>query len=345
MGMYVHYYFAVLLIMSGAVILHERHSRSELLKPAVAYSAIAILCSPLLWLIPADLSHQAGPAYSSQTRFGLGALVYTYVSLVTGYTIGPSLRELHTMKIAEAFAAFAPWLTVMAAPIAILGYNAWRVLDRRAFERLILLMAAPVAVTGILGLLVGIGYNVRYVVWVIVPTMIFLAAGSARWHRWPVAASIAIILGLFGVAIANRRLSERYQNEDIRALSAYVRSQPESEMPIFVLSGYMASPVRYYLGPERPIYALPASTRNGTEVSQALEVILSRVKPGKKYWLVYSRAFHGDPHGAIRKALEQRDSLRETARFAGVVLYCGLTASRFPGLHPHPGPGNLPPRS
>ena len=176
--------------------------------------------------------------------------------------------------------------------------------------------------------LAGVGYHVRYVIWVAVPAAVLLAAGATRWRRWPVTAALAVLLGLFGTAVANRRLSDRYRAEDMRALSAYLTSQPESGIPVFVLSGYLADPVRYYLGQERAIYALPGALRDSSGVSPALELISSRTPAGKPYWFVYSRPFDGDPHGAIRDALQRRDDLREIARFTGAVLYRGATPEK-----------------
>ena len=328
-GMYTHYYFAVVALVGGMLVLHQRRSGPELAKPIAAYSGLAALCLPLLWLLPTDLNLQAGPAYASQTRFGIDALVFTYVSIITGYTLGPSLRDLHTMRTAEAFAGFLPWLALMAPPLAILSYHGWRVLERWALERLLLLISAPVAITGVLGLLAGTGYNVRYVAWVAVPVAILLAAGTTRWRRWPVAAGLAVLLSLFGIALANRHFSDRYRNEDMRAVSDYLTSQPGEGFPIFVLSGYMASPAKYYLGHGRAIYPLPDSTPDSSRVSRGLNLISSQTEAGKPYWLVYSRPFDDDPKGAMRYALEQRDSLHAIARFAGVVLYRGTAPLRL----------------
>jgi mannosyltransferase len=322
-GMYTHYFFLVVVLTGGIVILHERHGRKDLVRSIATHAALAALCLPLLWIIRPDLSLQVG--WGNQQPFGIDALVYTYVSMVTGYSLGPSLRELHTMQAIEAFIGFLPWLALMVPSLGILGYHGWRTLGRPAFNRLVPFIVAPVAMIGVLSLLAGVGYNVRYVVWVAVPGVILLAAGATRWRSWEVAAALTILLGLFGVALANRHFSDRYRNEDVRALSDYLTSQPESEIPIFVVSGYMATPVKFYLGRERGIYALQSVNQHSAGVSPALELIVSRTTAGKPYWLVYSRAFHGDPHGVVLDALERRDDLRVVARFAGVVLYRGVT--------------------
>lgn len=326
-GMYVHYYFVVVVIVGALIILRERHGGHELIKPIAATLALAALCLPLLWLIPPDLSLEAGPAYAFQRRFGLDAFVYSYVSTVTGYTLGPSLRELHTMRTAEAFASFIPWLVLLAPPIAILGYHGRRVLGRRALERLGLLIATPVAITGMLSLLADVGYNVRHVVWVSVPGAVWLAAGATRCRRWPVAAALAVLLALFGIAGANRQWSDRYRNEDLRAVRDYLTSQPEAGIPIFVLSGYMVAPVQYYLGDRRAIYGVPDPPMDSARVSAALRLIAARTAAGKPYWLVYTRPFQGDPDGMVLRALEERDHLQAMARFAGVVLYRGVISA------------------
>ena len=211
--MYVHYYFIVVALVGGLLILHERRSRQALGRATTAHSLMALLCLPLFWLIQSDLNLQAGPEYFSQPRFSLPALGYTYVSMVTGYTLGPSLRELHTMTVAEALAGFLPWLALMTPAVAILCYHGYRVLDRPAAYRLVLLTTAPVLITGILGLVAGVGYNVRYVSWVAIAAAILLAAGATRWRRWPVAVALATLLGVFGTALRQspvlRPLSKR----------------------------------------------------------------------------------------------------------------------------------------
>jgi uncharacterized membrane protein len=325
-GMYVHYYFIVVLL-AGALLVFTQRGHGRLAEPAVAYSVVAALGLPLLWLLPSDLGLQAGPTYVSQTRFGIDALGYTYVSLITGYTLGPSLRELHSMKTAEALANFFPWLVLMAPPLAILGYHGWQVLERRALERVVLLIAVPVAAIGLLGRLAGVGYNVRYTVWVLVPVIVLLAAGATRWRRWPVAAALTILFGIWGLALMNRRFSDRYRNEDIKGVSAYIMSHGETSVPVFVLApAYMAT--RHYVGPRWSVYSLPSSTDDSAGVSQVLDMIASSAPAGDAYWLVYSREFHDDPDGAVRTALELRDGIHVIARFPGAVLYRGVSRAK-----------------
>ena len=318
-GMYVHYYFAIVVLVAAIIILTQRGHR-RLAKPIAAYAAIAALCLPLLWLISKDFGLQAETTYAY--RGGLGGLGYTYVSFLTGYTLGPSLRELHTMTMGQAFVGFLPWLALLALPLAVLSYHAVKVLNSKTLVWLGLLIVAPVAIAGILGMVTGVGYHVRYVVWVIVPVAVLLGAGASRWRRWPVAIAVIILFGVFVVAVVNRRYSERYRDEDMRAVSIYLRSQPDIT-PIFVLPHYMARPVWYYLGNERAVYALQGSALDSAGVLQDLDFIDSLTPAGQSYWLVYSREFHGDPLGSVRDTLEQRDGLNAMARFAGVVLYRG----------------------
>jgi mannosyltransferase len=327
LGMYVHYYFAVVVLVSVILVVSRRRKQGGFARPIVAYVTLAILCLPLLWLLPVDLTYQAVKDSGYRLDFGLGALVYSYLSMITGYTLGPSLRELHTMRTGEALAGFLPWLVIILPPVALLSYHGWRVLGRRAPGWTLVLVATPVALIGTIGLLTNVGYNVRYVVWVAVPLTILLAAGATRWQNRSVAIALGLLLGLSGVALANRHFSDRYRNEDMRAVSNYLVAQPDRAIPIFVLSEYMATPLQYYLGETSKAYALPGSIPESTRVCRIVTMIDSTAALGKPYWLVYSRPFHDDPQGSVRQTMQRRDSLVLARSFAGVLLYRGVRSA------------------
>lgn len=68
---YVHYFFAVVVIVGTIIIFRERRTAHELTHALKAHAVLAVLCLPIFWFLPADLSHQAGPTYASYSRFGI----------------------------------------------------------------------------------------------------------------------------------------------------------------------------------------------------------------------------------------------------------------------------------
>ena len=321
-GMYVHYYFVLILLIGAIVILWRRRGLGALRRPVAAHVAIGFLAIPLLWILDHDLVFQTG--FPDQTSFGIGAWGYTYVSLITGYSLGPSLRELHAMNLREALVAFAPWLLVLVPMLAVLARAGARALPRPALGALALFLLVSVPLIGLIGIVAGVGYNVRYVAWTIIPFLLWLGAGATRWRSWPVGATLAALICLSALAIWNRHHLDRYRNEDIRAATTFIAARSGERVPVFTLAGYMWKTAGYYLGRDYAVYPLPDASGDSLRVTRAIGLIRALTPAGSPYWLVYSRAFHGDPNGAVKDALEDRHGLEPAARFSGAVLYRGV---------------------
>ncbi|CAN5228755.1 MAG: glycosyltransferase family 39 protein [Gemmatimonadetes bacterium] len=318
-GLYTHYFFALLLAVAAFILALERRGWGEWRSPLAAHVAIAVLALPLIPLLEADFSYQAG--YPERGAFGAPAFAYTYVSLLTGYSLGPSLRELHVLAPGTALRSLLPWLIPLGAAAAVLLFYGYRELGRRnTVRRLLLLALLPVLAVGLLSELGGVGYNVRYVLWVGLPFVVWLGAGAARgWRQAAGRVGLLTLLILFGVALYQRHQIDRYKNEDTRAVAAYLQSK-ENRFPVLVISSYMAAPLSHYLEPGWPVYGLSKieSARELDEVLASIDRLAPHPGP---YWLVYTRAFHGDPKGRLLDLLTERDGLRLVARFAGIDLY------------------------
>lgn len=328
-GMYSHYYFSFVLVCCGGVVLLRRRIGRGLARPVAAHSVVAALCVPLLFLLRADFQLQAD--IPTVVPFDLSALGYTFVSLLTGYTIGPSLRELHTMGLAESVRGFAPWLAILTPAVAVLAVRGARSLPRARVLELAILIGLPVLFAGFLGLVAEVGYNVRYVVWIVVPVAVWLGAAVPEWRSPAVAFSLAAVLGVSGLALWNRNHVDRYLNEDARAAAAWLSEREEDDAPVFVLTGYMTVPVAHYVGGDRAV--IPIRRLRGPmpeRIERAFDAIESGVGGGDPYWLAYTRAFHGDPEGAILALLERRHGLQRMARFAGIEIYRGRVPAREP---------------
>jgi uncharacterized membrane protein len=327
-GMYTHYYFSFVLVGCAVVVLLRRGLGRSLARPLAAHAMLAALCVPLLFLLRADFQLQAD--VPTVIRFDLAALGYTFVSLLTGYTVGPSIRELHTMGLAEAARGFAPLLAVLAPAVAVLAVRGGRVLPRARRLDLAVMIVLPVLLAGLVGQVGEVGYNVRYVAWIVVPMAVWLGAAVPGWRSPAVAASLLVVVGVSAVAIWNRHQVDRYMNEDARAAAAWL-GEREDVAPVFVMTGYMSVPIRHYVGGDReviPIRGLrgPMSQR----IRRAFATLESRVAGGQPYWLAYTRSFHGDREGTIRTLLERRHGLAPTSRFAGIEIYRGRVPVREP---------------
>ena len=348
-GLYTHYHFAVLVLILGVLLLREKAesrapttgwSRKADAKPQaascfplsayrfplLAFAAVAVGGLPLVGLIGPDLAHQTG--YPHQTSFGAAQLGYTYFSCLSGFTLGPSIRDLQTLPAPDAVWESLPWLIatgLAAAPLACWGLL--RLRDNRRLAEWLVLLVVPVIVVGVLGNLAHVGYKVRYVVWVTIPLVLLLGAGcvscrlsvvscqspvdtrackalrpltTSNWQLTTVKAILAIV---FSAAIYSRHYVDRYRNEDAAGVASYLRGRSEAKEPVFVISFYMADPVAYYLGEDWDVRFLPDVQAGGDDPSESLAPIDRGVPAHGSYWLVYSRPFHGDPKGMLKDRL------------------------------------------
>jgi hypothetical protein len=189
-------------------------------------------------------------------------------------------------------------------------------------RRLGLLAIVPVLVLVPLAGFLSITYQVRHVIWVAIPISIVLGAGVSRIReRWSVAAASLCLLLVFAASLSHRRFDPRYANEDLRAVAAYLHSEAPPGAPIVVMTGYMAKPLLYYLGPRQQVYPLPRVGHDEASLQQCLAYLRERVPSGSVFWLVYARGFHGDPDGRFRQALLREHRTGRRIDFPGVELH------------------------
>jgi len=324
-GIFSHYYFPVLLILTAAISAWTmRADRMRLKHALIAHGVLLLMAIPWAYLLLRDLREPWGASRFSS--FGFSGFGYTYLSFVTGYAIGPSLRALHIMGTREVVVSMLPWLLVIALSVAVLVRSGYVALEGTRWRgALIVLSIAPVVIVGLASDVGPFGYNVRHVVWVFVPVVIWLGSGLSRWRvsRAVALAGLALIV-VSGVALTNRHLKDSYRNEDSRAVAEFLESSGEL-VPVVVSAGYMASPLDYYLDDSWMLTPVPPVTGKLEQDRAILGVTRQLVEHGH-VWFAYSREFHGDPEGLLLAALKEGFGVELVTRFAGYRLY-RITAS------------------
>jgi dolichyl-phosphate-mannose-protein mannosyltransferase len=327
-GMYVHYYFAFFLLVNLVVLALEPRSGRRLKHAAVAHGLLLACVVPLAWLSAPDFASEAATGFP--VRFQPAAIPYSYFALIAGYDVGPSIADLHTMPPAEAAARLAGWLAALTLGVAVLAVEGAKAIGTTWLRRLAPLIILPVLVCVPLAGALRITYQVRHVIWVLIPITLVLGAGISRARRrWPVAAAAISVLLVCAIGLYNRRYLPQYANEDVRGLAAFLDRQSRAPDAVFVMTGYMADPVRYYLNPAWTVYPVPRVRPDSGSLGQALAYVRERAPTGE-FWLVYVRPFHGDPDGRFRRAIMQHYLVERRVGFPGIEL---LKATAV-----HPGP-------
>ena len=290
---------------------------------------VTISCLPLLYLLPGDFGYQHDIRAPRPVTFL--TLGYTYFSLFAGYSLGPSQSELQSMGGLQALRANAVWILALAAsllPAAVAILTDGR--SRRILRILIVVAFLPVAMVGAACLLLQINYNVRHVYWVLVPVCMLLGASMDRliqWKttRWTMAPWVlSMLIGLMIYSNFNRIVIDRYQNEDVRSVAVFLYANRRAEQKVFVVSDYMEDALDYYMADHTVTICLPDPNNHSVvfqEQQQVEDAIKLIEQAGPVHWLVYSRAFHGDPEQQFLKELSQRMSIQRIRSFPGVDLY------------------------
>jgi hypothetical protein len=319
-GLYSHYYVALLIAALLCAVPLFPHDRSRLTALARVHGLLALAALPWIWLLIPDLQLQSGYA-APHVPLDPKSFAYTLVTFLFGFGVGPSVRDLHVSRAGTVLLEALPWGIAAVAVCLLLVRPLWSAPDSRRWAlRLGLVIVLPIVICGVAAATLELGYRVRYVAWGASLQLVLIAAALVRGRGSATTLFAgAILVGGSLISIANRQWNIRYRNEDLAAAAGYlVRAVPASD-PVFVISGYMANPLAYYVGQRIELRRAPP----GAAPAAALEVIKARVPAGERFWLLYSRPWDGDPGGTVREELRRRADLRLVEEWPGVELYEG----------------------
>ena len=344
LGMYTHYMFALALASAEAVILWNLREGLSLRKWFTAHAALAIALIPLILIAIPDFELDAANDYSRTVD--LPAIAYAGLSLFTGFTLGPSTSDLHTLSTMDAITSAAPWILLICIPASYLGYHGWQALSPKWRIQLGVPMVLPVALLSVFSVVVGVAFRVRYLSWLAIPLVIWLAAGFSRTKRNTRYLAVGTLVVLAGAAMITRIAIDDYKVEDAEAAAAYIEQHPDT--PTVAMAWYMARPIEYYIDQEAAIYLppdegwgrfdyhdlldnrvvpLPSLVEEDPEFEEQLGLFARTVDMGEEYFFVYSREFHADPDGSFFELRQEADGLVPTAEFAGITIYRGVRGS------------------
>lgn len=331
-GVYTHYYFGILLIITGLHFLALKLTLKRSLKRGLwAFAMIAFFCLPAVGLLRQDLDQPWG--YARRSSFSLPALGYSFFSYFSGYSLGPSLRELHTIHTRTAILGLAPWLLALGVAVGFACYCGLRQSNQNAVVSTRTLLMAygilPVIIVGGMSMVSEFGFNVRHALWSFVPIVVVVAAGIAHGRpKWFLGVCTSILLMTSLLAVYNHHHLDRYRHEDIRAFRQWLDAESLPGLPVFVLSDYMTEVVDYYLAPNQKSIGIETGEAEGNPVDAAIERISTTPSEQGDFLLVYTREFHGDPDGGILAALQGEFNLVLVHQVAGARIYLGKTGLR-----------------
>jgi hypothetical protein len=288
---------------------------------------------------------------------GLLAIPYSLWTFAAGFSLGPSIRELHGPDRVQIALGHIPVVALGAlifGGLAFLGaLRIWRD-DRRSTMVVAVWLIVPILFVFWGALATHHPFNVRYMLPALPPFLLLVGRGTRALSpgRWHVVAWVAV-LGLTGASILQYHLDPRYQREDYRAAVRWLEARALPDDLLLVSAPYTAVMLDYY--DPGPVNVVPFGGRRVSSRRVSLDQNAARssaipsppdwrpdldriVASRQRFWVLLSRTFHGGLGEELPRYLNGRFDRVHDRSWAGVrlILYSSLDG------HTRPEPSRLP---
>ena len=316
--------FLLVALGAGLVLFHRPRSGRAWLLWTIAFGLALALALP--WLLKASgiwavdrivPGGGTGEALRGETTFSWMALPYTLHTFFYGYSLGPSLRELHAVDRVSILVASLPLLVAGALPV-LLGGAVGVVRGRPRRFAVLLWIVIPVVILILLAVRNVKPWNPRYAAMVSPFVLLLVCMGLVRLKK-PIGVGLSVLLTCLTLwSLYGYYTDSRYVKEDIRQAAAIVTAGNAAGAPILV-PVVTSSFAYYYSGPGEIIdtYGRPA-----LDSAAAADAFCDSLLAGRqRCWVVASRMWFFDPEGFLPTALARRGHLRVADHAPGVEVY------------------------
>jgi hypothetical protein len=274
------------------IILFFKRFKIQLFKWIGAFCVIATLYLPwIIYTFTKLINNTAGFSKDTNT---IEFILYTIYSYCAGFSIGPSLRELH---LNQTFSVLQPYLFETISLMAVYGtlffLGLWSLRKNRSQLSLLLLIFS-IPIIGIIILnqvMPNISYNVRYTGIGLFGFLLFIANG-VDWLLLPKFKVTGKILAVFALvtmtgfsayAYTNYQFDKRYHKEDVRSTVAHIIENKMAEDAVLCI-GAPGGVFKRYSGGAFQCSILAKTIVNDKEMIDAAMDTLTKGK--KRLWLV-----------------------------------------------------------
>ena len=293
-------------------------------KVAAVHVAVALLFIPWIlqawgeWIEPRLETADAAVPLRGETTFTAMAVPFAIYTFSAGFTLGPSLSELHVDRSSSLLGSY--WMEIAASVIVfgflfIRGAMSLFSRSRQHFWVLAVWFAMPILLVSVLGVLNIKPFNVRYILVGLPVYLILLACGAAGLRRSIMAVSVIAVTLLSVLSLSNLYFCEKYWKEDTRGAARYIseRTSPDSRIMAYSIVALL----RWYL-PDRTIVQIHQA-KTGTD-EEVIETLRRETADVSEFWLVTSRDWAADPSRRVRRLVGEMFSEEEARDFVGVEV-------------------------
>ncbi len=305
--------------------------KSTVLRWILVSVAVLVLISPWVYRIykVIDVSALVTPVMPGQlstterlrgeTTVTFTALPYTAYTFSVGFSMGPSLRELHRehtlVRVIADHALVVVWVGLLFGTLLIYGAV---ILARRRRELLEtgIYLLFPIILTLLLCWQNAKAFNVRYV---LLSLPLYLSLVSTALSALPkrlVAVVWFCVMTTICASVGNYYYNARYAKEDLRSAANYIESHADSEDCLLVPT--VKEVFKHYYDGTNPVYEVYAPAGTPKErVEDRLTDLFARCN---SYWYIRAREWVDDPDNYLIDILSERSVPVESVDFTGVRL-------------------------
>ena len=302
-------------VFAGALLFAPPRGRGRYAAPAVFLALVVLALSPwiayhlvqrlgwLEWgrLVPGRPPEAAGEPLRGDLTFSWLGIPFTFYVFSSGYSLGPSLRDLRS---GAGLGAVVPFLPVILAALLTFGTLALvglvALADRaRRFERGLVLavILVPIAIVSYFAMSNFKVFNPRYVAVGAPAFFVLLAAGFTMLSPMARRLAAAAVFVLCAVSLLHHYHGARYAKDDFRR-ATHALSEVVAPQDVIIAAGNYG-PLEYYWRGREPV---PVVYRAGYARDERMEPkFLALLNPAGPTWLIVSRTHELDPQGRLER--------------------------------------------
>jgi uncharacterized membrane protein len=281
---------------------------------------LSILLIPALYRA-IMIQEEGGPG----RYFELSYLPYVLWTFSTGFSLGPTVLELHLTNRISHVIPYLPIIVPILLYISCLGLFGARELffkHRKHFLALFLFFVLPLIFMSFAAIMTSRPFNVRHTIPSLLPFLIFLAYGIQNLNKKPlriVAGGLFVAISIF--SLTNYYFNDRYYRENSRGAGEFLTTNGSAEDLVICIARNGKTELQYYSssGKVFSFWGYPNETR---VIDPALmhEDLRKVIGKRDRFWVFYSRVFDADPQGHIKSYLDASYSTTIEYRSTGVEL-------------------------
>lgn len=283
-------------------------------------SGLTILLLPALYRIMM-IQEESGLGRS----FELSYLPYVMWAFSTGFSLGPTLLELHLTDKMNYVIEYLPMIVpilVYISGLVLFGAKKLFQKNRTHFLVLCLFFLLPLMFMSFAAIVISRPFNVRHIIPSLLPFLVFVALGIQNLNKRPLqflGVGIFIVISVF--SLKNYYFEDRYHREDYRGASQFLTAHSTQGDLIICMVPYTRTGLLYYLSSDNKL-ALVGYPKNTAFVdpTQIPEDLLKIIATRDRFWVLYSRVFAADPRGHLKSYLETSFSPSNEFHSTGVEL-------------------------